>query len=72
MDYYGLSKKNCIYNVKVIRPLLNKSKKQLIKYCDNNKIVYGIDESNLNNDYERNRIRHQEVEKLSLEQKKNY
>ena len=46
-----------------------KQKSQLIEYCDQNNIEYGIDESNLGNDYTRNKIRHSQIEKMSLLEK---
>ena len=65
VTYYGLNKNTKLMGVKVIRPLLKYSKEYLINYCINNGIKYGIDESNLTNDYKRNKIRHEKVEKMS-------
>lgn len=70
VSYYGIKERNEIYNVKVYRPLLNTEKNQLEKYCLKNNIIYGVDESNLSDQYTRNRIRHSKVEKMSLEEKK--
>ena len=67
--YYGIRKENVINGVRVLRPLLSYEKNDLIRYCDDNKIVYGIDESNLTDDYERNRIRHNKVDKMDHKQK---
>ena len=69
VTYYGLKKETIIKDVKVIRPLLKYTKEDLINYCDNNKIKYGIDETNLSDEYARNRIRHSKVEKMSLIEK---
>ena len=76
-SYYGLNRKTIIKDILVIRPLLNKRKIDLIKYCDNNNIKYGIDESNYSDLYQRNIIRKQlanysdkEKEKLLKEIKK--
>ena len=69
-SYYGLNDKNIVYGVKVIRPLLNKTKDDLLKYCDDNNIDYGIDESNFSDIYQRNKIRHQVIDKMSLKEKK--
>ena len=41
----------------------------VLDYCDKNLIPYGIDESNLTDDYTRNKIRHQIVEKMSNKDK---
>lgn len=65
VDYYGLAKKTFLYDVIVDRPLLGFTKNELIKYCHDNSVEYGIDESNKTNAYERNRIRHSKVEKMS-------
>lgn len=68
-SFYGLKKINTIEGIKVYRPLLKYDKNYLINYCENNKLQYGIDESNLKDDYQRNMIRHQIVEKLSKKEK---
>lgn len=43
---------------KVIRPLLNVSRFEIEQYLENNGISYCIDESNMTDDYARNRVRH--------------
>lgn len=68
-DCYGLKSKNIMKNMKILRPLLHETKAQLTEYCDLNNIEYGIDESNLGNDYTRNKIRHSKIEKMSLSEK---
>ena len=68
-DHYGLKSENIMKGMKIIRPLLHETKAQLIEYCDQNNIEYGIDESNLGNDYTRNKIRHSQIEKMSLLEK---
>ena len=69
VNHYGLNIETIIKDIKVIRPLLDYDKKQLIDYCITNNIEYGIDESNLSDDYTRNRIRHTKVDKMSNSQK---
>lgn len=69
VDNYGLAYMNNIYGAKVIRPLLDFTKADLIKYCEDNSIEYGIDESNNTNHYERNRVRHSRVDKMSIKEK---
>lgn len=64
-DYYGLQAQTYYQNIPLIRPLLNYRKKDLLAYCQKNNIPYSIDESNLHDDYSRNKIRHEIVEKLS-------
>ena len=58
-----------LFGVKVIRPLLQYSKKDLEGYDNENNVPYSIDESNLKNEYTRNKIRHEIVEKMTLEER---
>ena len=69
VSYFGLKKENVLYGVKILRPLLGLTKKELSDYCDQNAVPYGIDESNLEDGYTRNRIRHQVIEKMSYDRK---
>ena len=69
VSYYGLKKNNIINGIEVIRPLLKYDKNDLIRYCEENNVPYGIDETNLDNHYQRNRIRHNVVEKMSKQEK---
>lgn len=55
--YYGLSHSTHIFGIRVDRPLLSYTKKELVDYCHNNSINYGIDESNHSLVYTRNKIR---------------
>lgn len=66
VDYYGIAKRTSIFDIKVIRPLLIFSKKFLVEYCDQNKVPYSIDITNLTDNYTRNKIRHSVVEKMSI------
>ena len=72
VSYYGLNKSVALYGVKVKRPLLKYTKKDLENYCLKNNIEYGIDESNLSDDYTRNKIRHEIVDRLNVKQKNEY
>ena len=49
-----ISKRGC-YNL--VRPLLYVTKEDILSYCENNKISYAVDKSNLDNNYTRNRYR---------------
>ncbi len=62
---YGILNQRVIYDMKVIRPLLNYRKKALHNYCLQNNVPFAIDASNNSDDYERNRIRHQIIAKAS-------
>ncbi len=68
--YYGLKRSVNVFGIKIVRPLLKYSKADLKKYCDDHLLNYGIDESNLGDDYTRNKIRHEVVEKMSDNDKK--
>ena len=69
VDYYGLREFIVMDGLNVYRPLLSYEKKQLLSYCDDNGIDYGIDESNLSDDYSRNRIRHSVIDNMSRKDK---
>lgn len=58
-----------VKEMKVIRPLLNYSKADLISYCKSNNIDFGVDETNLKSVYQRNKIRKEIVKKLTKQQK---
>ena len=66
---WGISPKNTIFDVEIIRPLLNYTKEDLLSICRDNNIPYAIDKTNLSDQYARNRIRHEIVERLSREEK---
>ncbi len=68
-DHYGLAQKIQRHGFWIFRPLLSMDKDDLLARCQEHGISYGIDESNLGNDYQRNRIRHQWIEKLDKEEK---
>ena len=55
--YSGFQKEVKIDNYKIIRPLINKTKEEILKYNKQNKIKYVIDLSNETNKYTRNRYR---------------
>lgn len=63
--YYGLKKESIIYGVRVVRPLLSYSRQQLRTYCHQEGVPYEDDESNFSDDYERNRVRHHQLEKMN-------
>lgn len=63
--HYGIEAMTVIEGVKVIRPLLDYRKGDLLKIVETNYVPYAIDASNLQNDYTRNQVRHMVVEHLS-------
>ncbi len=68
VGFYGIREEGKMFGVKMIRPLLSLDKKDLINICQENDVLFGIDESNAKPDYLRNRIR-QELVDLSKEEK---
>lgn len=71
VKYWGITVENDIFGMKVIRPLLGYSKQELLDYDIANKIPYSIDESNLTDNYTRNKVRHHDVKLLSEVERKN-
>lgn len=53
----------------LIRPLLHLTKQDIINYCNENKINYAVDKSNLDDDYTRNRYRNHVLPVLKNENK---
>lgn len=62
---YGIAKQTKIFNVDILRPLLDYKKSELLEYCNENNVPYSIDKTNLTDELERNKIRHQIIEKLT-------
>lgn len=67
--YYGIKSEVLLDGMRVLRPLLNVYKEDLVKYCDDHLIPYAIDQSNLHDTYTRNKVRHQKIGKMSRHQK---
>ncbi len=67
VDYYGLKSEIIFKKHRLIRPLLDLTKNELIDYCELNHIEYGIDESNEDLRYTRNKIR-KELKALSTKE----
>ena len=71
VEYYGIKESPIIFDIRIIRPLLNFTKQELLMFCSLNGVEYSIDKTNLENVFLRNQIRHQVVEKMSKEERKN-
>lgn len=56
--YAGIKKESNWEKIKLMRPLLNVTKKEILSYLKENDIPYVIDESNEQDIYLRNKIRH--------------
>ncbi len=63
--FYGISEEAYHHGMKIVRPLINLRKKEIEQYCSDNKIQFGLDETNLSYQYTRNRIRAEQLEKLT-------
>lgn len=62
--FLGINKFSYYKEIKIYRPLLHLKKEELIKYCKDKNIDYGIDESNFDLKYLRNKLR-QKISKWS-------
>ena len=71
VEHFGIAYKNKIFGMTVLRPLLEYSKQQLLDYDNERNVPYGIDSSNLGNDFARNVIRHNIVETMKDFEKEN-
>jgi len=71
-DFYGLKEESVIYEMKVKRILLKYSKQELNDYCIENSIDFGVDETNFDETYLRNNIRHNIVKNMSKNDRKVY
>lgn len=67
--WYGLKAVNDWHGMKVVRPLLEYTKKQLQEYCDRKNIRYFVDQTNADETITRNRIRHQKTEKMDRKER---
>ena len=63
VGHYGIRKEGRMLGVRIVRPLLDVTKEELIRICENAGVEYGIDESNEKPNYERNKTR---IELMSL------
>ena len=70
IPFYGINEQTNIYDMNVIRPLLDKRKAYLQQYCDECHVPYSIDCSNNTDDYSRNKIRHHVISHYNLEKRK--
>ena len=70
-NYYGIARISSSFDMKIIRPLLDCTKESLLKYCEEKEIPYMIDESNFDLTFDRNKIRHEVISKLTEEDRYN-
>ena len=69
VEFFGIKEKPIIFDTKIIRPVLQFSKQELLMFCNINKVEYSIDKTNLQDVFLRNKIRHQVVEKMTKEER---
>ena len=68
VEYYGLREENVIQGMRLVRPLLGYTKKELEDYCLDNNLLFGVDETNFDLSYTRNRIRCEIINKMTSSQ----
>lgn len=64
-EYWGLKDSMMYHGILLERPLLHMTKKELEDYCSENGIRWYLDATNLQDDYARNRVRHEVIDHLS-------
>lgn len=65
--YIGFKEEGCWEGIKILRPLINRTKKELEEYDKKNNIPYRIDKTNYSSDYTRNRYRNEIIPLLKKE-----
>lgn len=69
VEFFGIRQNPIIFDVKIIRPVLQYAKQDLLLFCQVNNVEYSIDKTNLQDVFLRNKIRHQIVEKMSRKER---
>ena len=69
VSFFGIERTTSLFGVKIIRPLLKYTKKELEEYDIKNNVPYSVDWTNLTDIYTRNKFRHEFVEKMSKEER---
>ncbi|HAE16926.1 MAG TPA: tRNA lysidine(34) synthetase TilS, partial [Erysipelotrichaceae bacterium] len=64
-EYWGLKDSIMYHGILLERPLLHMTKKELEDYCSENGIRWYLDATNLQDDYARNKVRHEVIDHLS-------
>ena len=67
--FYGIQGEANLFGMVVIRPLLDMYKEDIMSYNKEHNVPYSIDYTNLENTYQRNKIRNQYLSKLNKEEK---
>ena len=69
VQFYGIKQNPIIFDIKIMRPVLQFTKQDLLLFCKVNNVEYSIDKTNLEDVFLRNKIRHQIVEKMTREER---
>ena len=69
--YFGIQEKTMIKGMNVIRPLLSYSKKELEGICLKNNVPFAVDKTNFDTSILRNKIRHEQIAKLTEKERDN-
>lgn len=69
VTYYGLKEKYNYKKCSILRPLLGYMKSELKDYCDKNQVPYGLDLSNFDITYARNKIRKEIVKDMPTDKR---
>lgn len=69
VTYYGIAPKTVIKDMVVLRPLLDVNKENILQTCKSKNIPFAIDATNLLPMFERNKIRIEQVSKMSEQQR---
>ena len=64
-EYWGLKDSIMYHGILLERPLLHMTKKELEDYCSEKGIRWYLDATNLQDDYARNKVRHEVIDHLS-------
>lgn len=67
--YLGIQEENSIKEMKVLRPLLHKNKKQLYQYCIEHEITYHEDYTNFETEFTRDYVRNTVLPTLTKQEK---
>ena len=70
VNFYGIQEKSVLFDMLVIRPILDLSKSNILQYCEDNCVPYAIDKTNLLPIYKRNQIRLEVVSNMTLDERK--
>ncbi len=68
-DDFGIPSEISLYGMKVLRPLMAYYKEDLLQYCQQNHVPFGVDETNFSRKYQRNVVRMDILDKMTRQEK---